>query len=75
MPDNPAALASVITAIDQTAARIVEITAHQRPSYTVGNRTISWSEYLAQLNDTMSKLIVLRQQLGGPFEVRSRAVI
>lgn len=37
----------------QTLARIAEITAQPKPTYTIDGQNISWAEYLAQLQDTV----------------------
>lgn len=37
----------------QTLARIVEITAEQKPSYDIGGQKVSWTEYLKQLQGTV----------------------
>ena len=55
----------------QTLARIAEITAQPKPTYTIDGQNISWAEYLAQLQDTVDwcdRHFVAQQ----PFEARSQ---
>lgn len=57
--------------IDQTVARIKEVTASQNPDYSVAGRSISKGAYLATLTDQLFKLEQARQRADGPFEVRT----
>ena len=38
---------------DQVLARIVEVTASQKPSYSEEGQTYNWADYLAKLNKTL----------------------
>ncbi len=62
-----------ITAIrEQTLARIAELTANPKPTYTVADQSVAWGDYLKQLQDTIDwcdRQIAARI----PFEVRSQA--
>ena len=45
------------------------VTALVGPSYTVGNRTVNKTEYLAELSNSMDRLIALRSKLEGPWQI------
>ncbi len=38
----------------QTMARIAEITAEPKPSYSIDGQSVSWSDYLKTLRETVS---------------------
>ena len=38
----------------QTLARIAEITAEPKPSYTIDGQSVSWNDYLKTLRETVS---------------------
>lgn len=50
MPTDAEQIATIKT---QTLARIVEITASPKPTYNIDGQSISWTEYLAQLQATV----------------------
>lgn len=56
----------------QTLAQIVELRANPKPTYMVDGQTVSWSDYVRSLQETVdwcdAKLIGLE-----PFEVQSQA--
>ena len=57
----------------QTLARIAEITAQPKPTYTIDGQNISWAEYLAQLQETVDwcdRHFAAEQ----PFEFRSQGI-
>ncbi len=61
----------IIAAIrSQTLALMAQITAAPKPSYTLDGQTVSWADYLRQLQLTVDWC---NRQLAGeePFEVRS----
>lgn len=61
----------IIAAIrSQTLALMAQITAAPKPSYTLDGQTVSWADYLRQLQHTVDWC---NRQLAGeePFEVRS----
>ena len=66
----PTDLAQVQTIKTQTLANIVSITASPKPSYSIDGQSISWGEYLKQLQDTVAWC---DSQLAGedPFEIQS----
>lgn len=57
----------------QALAVIAEITAHPKPSYTIDRQSVSWAEYLRQLQQTVDWC---DRQRGAaePFEIRSRGL-
>ncbi len=54
----------------QSLALIAEITANPKPSYSIDGQSVSWGDYLRQLQETVAWC---DQQLAGedPFEVHS----
>jgi hypothetical protein len=56
-----------------TLAQLVELRTNPKPTYSIDGQTISWTAYIASLQETVDwcdvKLIGL-----GPFEVQSQAV-
>jgi hypothetical protein len=53
-------LENLTTARDNVAARLVEITADKKPSYSIDGQSVSWSEYFDTLTkqlDQLNKLI------------------
>lgn len=67
-------LSDLTTAREQLAARLVEITASPKPSYTIDGQHVSWHSYQQQLTGQIERLNRLIQQESGPFEHRSQAV-
>ena len=57
----------------QTLAQLVELRAHPKPTYFIDNQSVSWTDYVRSLQQTVdwcdAKLVGLE-----PFEVQSRAV-
>ncbi len=68
MPTAAETLANILT---QTLARIEEITANPKPSYSIDGQSVAWGEYLRQLQDTVAWC---KAQLAGedPGEVSSQ---
>lgn len=68
MPGDAQQIATIKT---QALARIAEITAEPKPTYTLDGQTIAWGEYLKQLQQTVDWC---NQRLAGeaPFEFRSQ---
>lgn len=50
MPSDAEQVATIKT---QTLARIVEITAAPKPSYSIDGQSVSWGTYLKQLQETV----------------------
>jgi hypothetical protein len=61
------------TAIDQVCTLIQTVTANPKPTYSVDGESVSWESYLARLNADLRVMLRNRQDVDGPFEVRSRA--
>lgn len=61
---------TIATIKSQVLANIAEITLHPKPSYTVDGQSVSWTEYLQQLQEIVNWCDV---QLAGeePFEIQS----
>lgn len=68
MPTNAEQLATIK---EQTLAIIVTITASPKPSYSIGDHTVSWGEYLKQLKETVA---FTDAQLASivPYEIHSQ---
>lgn len=62
---------TIATIKSQTLERIAEITASPKPTYSVEGQSVSWGDYLGQLQRTVEWC---NQQLSAeePFEVISR---
>ncbi|HLA83833.1 MAG TPA: hypothetical protein VJL29_03485 [Thermoguttaceae bacterium] len=69
----PSDLEQLRTIRGQTLARIAEITASPKPSYSLDGQSVSWGDYLAKLRATVDWC---ERKLAGeePFEIRSRGV-
>ena len=69
----PSDLEQLQTILSQTLARIAEVTAEPKPSYTLDGQRVSWDDYLARLRQTVDWC---EQKLAGhePTEIRSRGV-
>lgn len=68
MPTDQEQLQTIKT---QTLALIAEITAAPKPSYAIDGQAVSWSEYLAQLKQTVAWCDERLTQVE-PFESHSR---
>lgn len=68
----PTAVQNLQTAYDQMAARLVEMTANPKPSYTEQGRSRSWTEYQKFLLDGMKLLREQMIQAGGPYAIVTR---
>lgn len=57
----------------QTLARIAELTASHKPSYSVNGQSVSWTAYMADLRSTLEWC---DRQLGSdePFEIHSQGI-
>ena len=60
----------IATIKTQTLARIVEITAAPKPSYSIDGQSVSWGDYLAQLQRTLDWCNV-QLVAEEPFEIHS----
>ena len=69
MPDDLTQLTTIKT---QALARIAEITASPKPSYSIDGQSVSWSDYLSQLRETVAWC---DERLAGddPFEQATQA--
>ena len=59
-------------ALDNIRARIKEITAAPKPTYTVDGQTVKWGEYLEQLLRAEKQLAEAVTREDGPFEERTQ---
>ena len=57
----------------QTLARIAEITAEPKPSYTLDGQSIAWSDYLRTLRQTVDWCDA-RLAAETPCEIQSRGI-
>jgi len=63
------------TTREQVAARLKEITAEQKPSYSVNGQTVQWSAYHNMLSEQLArlnKLIAEGDGDGSPVEIVSQ---
>ena len=69
MPADSTQIATIKT---QTLALIAQITATPKPSYSIDGQSVSWGEYLRQLQETVAWC---DRQLAAaePFEIHSQA--
>lgn len=59
------------TAINGLSAKIAEVYANPKPSYSINGQSVSWDAYRASLLNEMNSLKTLLTQAGGPVEVTS----
>lgn len=64
--------ANLATTRNQIAERLVEVTAEKKPTYSIGDRSISWESYVSMLIGQLEELNKAIQQSGAPFSRRSR---
>lgn len=57
----------------QTLALIVEITAQPKPTYTIDGQSVSWTDYLARLQQTVDWCDRMIAREDGPVEIVSKA--
>lgn len=69
MPDDLTQLATIKS---QALARIIEITSSPKPTYSIDGQSVSWSDYLRQLQETVAWC---DERLAGddPFEFATEA--
>ena len=60
------------TALDNIAARLAEITASPKPSYSIDGESVSWTEYFSALMAQQSALRTELAQASGPYAVISQ---
>lgn len=67
----PSDVEQLQTIKSQTLANLAEITARPKPTYDIDGQSVSWNDYLAQLQRTVEWC---DRKLAGyePFEVTSR---
>ena len=61
----------IATIKTQTLARMAEITAAPKPSYTIDGQTVAWGDYLKQLQQTVDWCNA-KLAAECPFEFQSR---
>lgn len=66
-----AAIDDLITARDNIAARIKEMTTNFKPTYTVDGRTFQWGELLSIYMKSLSDLKLQIASEEGPFSLES----
>ena len=66
-------LEQIRTIKSQTLAIIAELTANPKPTYYIDGQTVSWNDYLANLQATVDWC---ERKLAGqePFEIRSQGI-
>lgn len=68
MPTDAAQIATIKT---QTLAIIATITANPKPSYSIDGQSVSWGDYLRQLQETV-KWCNEQAATEEPFEIHSQ---
>jgi hypothetical protein len=63
---------NLTAALDNIARQLADMTASPKPSYSVGDRSVSWTEHFNSLLDQQEALEVALQRCDGPFEVRTQ---
>lgn len=68
-------LSDLITARENLARRLAEISANPKPSYDIDGQKMSWTEYQKFLLDAIRKLKdQIAEENDGPWEERSRVI-
>jgi len=66
------------TARENIAARLAEITASPKPSYSIDGQSVSWTEYsnslVQQLKEVNQQLQEIESGNEEPWEIRQRAI-
>lgn len=65
---------NLTTAKENLAAKLAELTASPKPSYSIEGQSISWGEYYSMLTAQMKAINELLNQEATPLEVRTQAV-
>ncbi len=67
----PTDIEQITTIKSQTLARLAEITSQPKPTYQIDGQTVSWNDYLSQLQKTVDWC---NEKLSGesPFEFQSQ---
>ena len=55
-------------AMTNLSAKITEITADPKPTYSIDGQTVKHSQYLETLITSLDMLIPIRRKLQGPFQ-------
>jgi hypothetical protein len=69
MPTNAEQLATIKS---QTLALIADLTTAPKPSYSINGQSVSWSEYLKQLQQTIAWCDA-QLNSEAPFEIQTEA--
>jgi hypothetical protein len=64
--------AMIDTAITNLTAKLAELSADPKPSYSVDGQTFSHTEYFKMLTDSLESLITTRRRLQGPYQLMTR---
>ena len=60
---------------DNVAARLAEITASPKPSYSVEGQSFSWTEYQSMLFKQLESANTAIAAAEGPFEIMSEGIV
>lgn len=63
---------NLATAKANYAAKLAEISADPKPTYSVNGRSISWGEFHSMLLKMVSDITDAEQKVGGPVIVKTR---
>lgn len=58
------------TSLEAVAAKLAEVTANPKPSYSIDGQSVSWGEYYGSLVKLRNELKLAVIDAEGPFEYR-----
>lgn len=64
--------AMIDTAITNITAKIAEVSADPKPSYSVDGQEFKHNEYFTMLTESLGQLITQRRRLQGPYQIMTR---
>jgi len=62
----------LITLRDQLMARILEVTAAPKPSYSIDGQAVSWTQYLTELRKQLKDTNGLINDADGPYSFETQ---
>ncbi len=65
---------NLITAYNNVAQQLADISASPKPTYSIDGKSVSWTEHFNALIDKQMALLGAIQAADGAFEVRSEGV-
>ncbi len=68
----PSQYSLIDTAITNLSAKLAELSADPKPSYSVDGQSFSHSEYFSMLTKSLGELITQRRRLQGPYQIMTK---